>query len=254
VEPSTSVGAVKVAAVTTFSQEGYQVYGKRFIDSFIEFWPEAVQLNVFYEGEKPTDANPNCVWHSLDADPDRKRFMERHPDEDPKDYRKCPTRFCHKVFAVTSESVTDAQYVMWIDADCETFRKVTEADIEAVCPERGRLGSFLGRPYHRHTETGFWCVDRNACGDDFLDEFRRMYTSGELLLMREWHDCMAFDFVVRKFERAGYRFQNLAKGARGLDVFEQSPLKGFIRHNKGPVAKRDVYGGVANDIAIGEVA
>ncbi len=253
-ESPTSVGTMSVAAVTTFSREGYQVYGKRFINSFVEFWPESVGLNVFYEGEKPADANPKCIWHPLDADPDRKAFMEQYQDIDPKDYRKCPVRFCHKVFAVTSDRVTDAQYRMWIDADCETFHKVGPANIAAVCPDAGRLGSFLGRPYHRHTETGFWAVDREASGDEFLDDLRRMYTSGELFNLRELHDCMAFDTVLRRFEKAGYRFRNLCKGARGLDVFEQSPLKEFIRHNKGPGAKMEVYGNVASEISIGEVA
>ncbi len=89
------------AVVTTFSPEGYEVYGRRFIDTFVKYWPSDVLLHVFYEGEKPADASNAVQWHALYLDKDRAKFMAEHKDEKPGDYRKCPVRFSHKVFAVT---------------------------------------------------------------------------------------------------------------------------------------------------------
>lgn len=229
------------SVVTTFSQRGYEVYGRRMIKSFARHWPEDVPLHVYFEGERPSDASERAVWHSLDDDVDRARFMREHRDDDPKDYRKRPVQYSHKVWAVTA-CPRDADNLIWLDADCETFADVTHDMLKGVCADPGQVGSFLGRPYHRHSETGFWSVRFNNCGDDFLDELRRVYTSGDLFNLSELHDCMAFDFVRRRFERAGHRFKNLCPDARGLGVFEQSRLKDFIRHNKGPDAKQKAYG------------
>lgn len=226
--------------VTTFSPKGYEVYGKRMIETFAEFWPADVPLYVFYEGEKPSDANERAIWRSLDEDKDRARFMSEHTDTEPKDYRKCAVKFSHKVWAMTAAPREET--LAWLDGDCETFAPVTHDMIRAVSADPGQVGSFLARPYHRHTETGFWSVRMNNEGGHFLDEMRRVYTSGDIFALPEWHDCMAFDHVRRKFERAGHRFKNLCPGAQGLGVFEQSRLKDFIRHNKGPEAKFRVYG------------
>lgn len=230
---------MKYAVVTSFSPRGYEVYGRKFIDSFSRFW--AYPLYVYYEGEKPLDACERAIWKSLDEDVDRQKFMTKHKDTDLRDYRKCAVRYSHKVFAMTG-APRDHENLIWIDADCETFAPVTDEMIKGVCADPGQVGSFLARPYHRHTETGFWSVRMNNCGADFLDELRRAYTSGEIFNLSEWHDCMAFDFVRRKFERAGHRFKNLCPTAQGLDVFSHSRLKDFIKHNKGPDAKLRVYG------------
>jgi hypothetical protein len=40
-----------VAVVTTFSPRGYEVYGRRFIETFAKYWPDGpVRLFVYYEG------------------------------------------------------------------------------------------------------------------------------------------------------------------------------------------------------------
>jgi len=50
---------------------GYEVYGREFIETFLAFWPADVQLYVYYEGDKPADANDMVKWLPLDADQDR---------------------------------------------------------------------------------------------------------------------------------------------------------------------------------------
>jgi hypothetical protein len=235
------VGGMSYAVVTTFSPRGYEVYGRRMIDTFAKYWPEDIPLYVYYEGSIPGDASPRAVWRCLDDDKDRKVFMSKYRDGDPRDYRTCVVRYSHKVWAMTS-CPRDADNLLFLDADCETFTPVTDRMLKGVVPDPGQVCAFLDRPYHRHSETGFLSFRMGNCGGDFLDEFRRMYTSGDIFNLNELHDCMAFDFVRRKFQRAGHTFKNLCPTANGLSVFEKSELKHFIRHNKGPVAKLEVYG------------
>jgi hypothetical protein len=230
------------AVVTTFSPRGYEVYGRRMIETFAAFWPADVPLHVYYEGSVPVDASPRAQWRCLDDDKDRARFMAEHKGKDnDKDYRKAPVRFCHKVYALTS-APRDTDNLIFLDADCDTFAPVSHDQIEACCADPGQAGSYLGRPYSRHSETGFLSFRKNNCGYDFLDEFRRFYNDGGPLDLPEQHDSMAFDVLRRRFERLGHRFKNICQHATGLTVFPQSPLKDFISHHKGAVRKERAYG------------
>lgn len=231
---------MKIAVVTTFSPKGFDVYGTQFISSFQKHWPSDVQLFVFYETGTPMQAE-GAIWRCLDLDDDRRQFMARHKDPDVHDYRKWPVRYCHKVFAMTAVPRL-YDHIIWLDADTVTHTDVTAQMLTDVLALPGQAGSYLGRPYYSHTETGFLSFNLLACGGDALDEMRRMYTSDEMMNLPELHDCMVFDYVRRKMERAGYRFRNICPNARGLDVFEHSPLKNFIRHNKGPNRKEKAYG------------
>ncbi len=230
------------AVVTTFSPKGYEVYGRRFIETFEGFWPKDIPLYVYYEGEQPPpDASGRATWLSLDADKDRQRFMSDHKDTDPGDYRKCPVRFCHKVFAM-SGAPRNVDHLIFLDADCESFAPVTKGQLVKACADDGQVGSYLARPYSRHSETGFLSFRMNAGGDNFLDELRSFYLSGELFKLPELHDSMAFDCLRKRFERGGFRFKNACPDANRLTVFPQSYLKDFIKHNKGAHRKELAYG------------
>lgn len=231
-----------ITLITTFSPKGYAVYGRRMIGSVANYWPQDVRFLVYHEGEKPEDAHPRAEWVSLDDDKDRAAFMASHKDveQTPGDYRFRVVRYSHKVWAITG--APRSRYMIWLDADSETLNPVTHDYLRKLLPSPAKVAAYLGRPYHKHSETGFISFDTHAGGSEFLDELRKLYISGAVKTLPEWHDCMAFDFVRRKFERAGYRFDNLCPDAIGLSVFEQSPLDKIVKHNKGPERKEIAYG------------
>lgn len=231
---------MKLSVVTTFSPKGYEVYGRKMVESFADFWPTNVPLYAYYEGEKPMDAHDRATWVSLDADTDRTAFLKKYQDkgDDPFDYRFRVARYSHKIWAYTSAPYDE--FLIWLDADTETVNLVLRDVLEKVLPQPGKIASYLGRPYHVHTETGFIGFGPEA--KMFLGEIRRMYTSGDVVKLPQWHDCMVFDDVRRRYERVGLRFRNICPEAYGLNVFEQSPLSTIIRHNKGPDRKEREYG------------
>jgi hypothetical protein len=229
-----------LAIVTTFSPKGYEVYGRRFLETLGKHWPAPVY--AFHEGERPADAATWVWWNSLDADKDRAAFMASHSDVGfEHDYRKRAVQYSHKVWAM-SAAPRQTDHLIWIDADCEVVADVAPEHVAALCGDASQAGSFLARPYHRHTETGFLTFNLKTCGGAVLDAMRDMYVSGDVFKLPEWHDCMVFDAVRKRFERQGERWKNLCPNARGLSVFPQSPLKDLIRHNKGPDAKERIYG------------
>ncbi len=239
-----------MAVVTTFSPKGYEVYGRKMIESFAKYWPEALPFYVFHEGKKPKDASERAIWKSLDEDKTRTAFFEsyKHKRDDPSDYRFRAKCYSNKVFAQAATPRGD--YIIWLDGDTVTENTVTPRDIERLLPPGDKIAAYLARPYFRHTETGFIAFNHTPDAGRFLDEMRDTYVSGLVYDLPEQHDCAVFDFSRIRFERAGHRFHNLCPNAIGLHVFEQSPLAHIIRHNKGPVRQRRAYGEVAIHEAI----
>ena len=237
------------AVVTTFSPLGYEVYGRRMLESFARYWPEDIEIYVYYEGTRPHDAHPRAQWRSLDNDKDRAAFMAAHKDH-PTSYRLQPVKFSHKVFAVTS-APRDTDWLIWLDGDIETIAPVTHDFLESVTPE-GVLASYLGRKWWNHTETGFVAYRLNEMGKSFLDDLRRMYRTGRILQLEEKHDCAAFDELRERYEKIGYKFNDLGKDYRppkitleSLNVMEHSVLAPYLWHNKGNARKLHAYGAVA---------
>lgn len=236
---------MSVAVVTTFSPRGYEVYGRRMIESFAKFWPADVKLYVYYEGRRrPDDASERAEWVSLSLDLDRKKFMTKYADH-PVDYRRQPVKFSHKVFAVTA-APRNTDWLIWLDGDVETTAPVTHDFLQRLLPDDA-IAVYLGRSWWLHTECGFVAYNLNVGGRTFLRDLREMYTSGEVTRLPQQHDCWAFDLVRQRLEAAGGMFRDLGMmhHGPGLDVMPHTPLGTLMTHYKGPKAKLAAYGAVA---------
>jgi hypothetical protein len=117
-----------ITLVTTFSKQGHELYGARWISSFLEHWPREVMAEIHYEGDGPPepyspDEHDRILWIPLDHDEERARFLRDYsgPEHnDPRDFNGMAVRFCHKVFAVTNPWQSFLQgsgWRCWVDAD-----------------------------------------------------------------------------------------------------------------------------------------
>lgn len=243
------------AVVTSFSPKGYEVYGRRFVDSFLRFWPADIKLWVGYEGVKPDIENVRVEMFDILKDKDHQDFVKRHENNLSahgvfskkgklvRDYRWDAVKFCHKVFTYTSLTIASDQLI-WIDADVETFAPVTEEWLERAAPE-GFTASYLGRSDWHHSELG-WCAwSKRYRGNEFLARMRELYVTDEIFKLDETHDSFVWDHVRRELEDKGYLFFNLSQGVKGMDVWPQTVLGQVMAHRKGPIAKIKAYGEAA---------
>lgn len=226
-----------IAVVTSFSPQGYELYGQRMLAAFEKFWPQDVKLYVYYEGEKPADATDRATWLSLDEDQDRAAFMTAHKDH-PTDYNRQPVKFSHKVFAITG-APRDTDWLIWLDGDVDTVAPVTHEFLNSILPD-DVIAVYLGRDWWRHSETGFVAYRLNAPGDNFLNSMRSIYTSGTIAELihkgeSQHHDCAAFDAIRELWEEDGFKFHDLGTSHKGpsLDVMAHSPLAKVMYHHKG---------------------
>ena len=222
---------MKYEFLTTFSRDGYEKYGRAFLDSYLKHC--RLPIHVFCEGAYPEKlaAHSQIILYDLDGDVDRKKFLSRNKDVDRKDYRLQLCRFSHKVFALSSSSVlgnTEADWLIWIDADMEIFADIDEDFLARVCPE-GFDGAYLGRKDWDHSECGFVSYNLKLGGIDFIRKLRKIYVEDEWKKYPQWHDSFLFDRVR---EQTGWWY-NLSEGVPGRDVFEHTILGTKMKHLKG---------------------
>jgi len=238
---------------TSFNPHQYEVYGKRFVESYKRFVDKP--LHVFHEGGFSA---PGVECHDLREDADLQAFLK---EWGPKpyanglikgsiNYRYQAVKFAKKVFAYTKHpKLTADDWWVWIDADVEFHAPVTDQWWARACPG-GFLGSYIGRRKWSHPECGFMGFSMRYHGAEVLKQIRDIYTSGLLFGLPEWHDSYVFGVVQRSWDLKGRsQFFDLARDVEEKgDVPHPWPdtvLGEVCQHNKGPVAKREMYGEVA---------
>jgi len=251
----------RFAVVSTCHAQGYEDYGRTMVESYLQHWPVDVPLLLYHEGFEPPSAPGRIDADDLArACPDLVAFKARHADNPRAHgkitpwqrlqvfglsvplpfrsrrarYRWDAVRFAHKSYALFAAARrTDADVLIWIDADTLFFADVDQAELERLAPPDSVVAC-LRRP--SHTECGF--VAYNLRHDDqaqLLDEFEAMYSSDLLFAEAEYHDSYLFDVVRERAEARGAHVHDIAEGAgwRASHVLVNSRLGGFMDHMKG---------------------
>ena len=156
----------RFAVVTTCHAAGYETYGRTMIETFLAHWPAEVALLLYHEGFEPPTAPGRIEAHDLMAScPELVDFKRRHADnprangQRPRwrrvrlgplamtlplprrrpSYRWDAVRFAHKCYALFDAARrTDADVLIWIDADTRFFADVSLAELAVLAPVHER--------------------------------------------------------------------------------------------------------------------
>jgi len=221
-------------AVTTFGPEGYELYGRKCLQTLDQYFPGRV---IAYYEEKPTDAPERVELRDFFEIPNASRFLERIKSvanadgQTPSgfDFRFNANIYCRKVF-VQDAVFDESDLVFWIDGDSVILKPIPETFFKGLLA--GVPFCYLGRSgAEAYTETGF--LGFNTKHPDFA-KFRANYlpyfTTGRIFSqLKGWHDCIAFDHA-----RQGIRGNNLTPAGCGFNhVLLYSCLAKYIDHLKG---------------------
>lgn len=211
---------MNITVITTFHQEGYDLYGKRMIETFLKNWPQEVKLYVYAENCNVTETAPNLIVKDLhQSSPELVKFKETWKDvpkangdvsADPvrsrrkdsgKGFKWHAIRFAHKVYSIFScAKETDADILVWMDADTICHSPISIKSLEKMISSKKDL-CYLGRK-GKYSECGLYSMNLKSSQTwEFLKEFQRVYDEAEsgIFLMDEWHDSFVFDEVRKKF-------------------------------------------------------
>ena len=238
--------------ITTMNKSGYEKYGRKMIESWHQYWPHYMKLDVYCEGFDLDEQLPGIQQLDLLAlNPELVEFKNRHKDrpdqQNPQELAHGAVRFSHKSFAVIHACLNNPDtVVIWLDADTVTHSVVTSAFLESLLPE-GAYTSYLGRQ-NNYTECGFVMYDTSSqFNETFMMMWKSLYVSDELFKLPQWHDCMAYDAVRVHLEQTGLQSYNITPEGKNYDhVFINSPLGTVMDHLKGP--RKDTGKSSLNDL------
>ena len=132
--------------VTSFSKEGYEQYGKRFLETYLEFVGKP--LEVYTEGGFTPDIGHELItYRALEEAPGFPEYLQMasFPAAQGQiwgegyNYNFDTFKFCRKSFAQIDSAARDGGLLYWLDADIEF-----SADFEL--PEFDGFMCYLGRP------------------------------------------------------------------------------------------------------------
>jgi hypothetical protein len=258
----------KYAVVTTFHAKGYEQYAQKFIKTFIQMWPETVNLYVYTENCQISESAPNLVvrdlhsssqplvnfknkWRNVpkangDVSQDPVRSKRRDAG---KGFKWDAVRFAHKVYSIFHCAQNcDADILLWMDADMICHSPVSENILNSLIPVNADL-CYLGRE-GKFSECGLYSMKLQSENiKKFLKNFQGFYDDAEsgIFTLDEWHDSFVFD-AVRKLNSLSE-----VDWSKGLIKGEGHPLinsawGAYLDHLKG---KRKEYGkSLATDIVV----
>lgn len=231
--------------VTSFGRQGYKDYGRRFLQTFRQHWPKAVNLLIYHEGQ------PELGGYDVIQDVESCRlFLERHRDdpvvqglvrgeqhrwkrdcvEKGYNFRFDAYKFSRKIFAIEhAANLTGAGKLFWVDADVVTFDDIPLSFLDRMLPDTV-CTSHLGRATGYHSECGFvgYNLDHPS-GLDFIKSFADLYRDDQFFQLPEWHDSWVYDWIRKKKEVSSFNISTESSG----HVFVTSPLGRYMDHLKG---------------------
>ena len=237
--------ARSIAVITTFSDAGWEQYGKRFVETFVQYWPKNIKLKIYCDTIQP--GYPEVEWIKLNETcPDLVAFKDRHkhnenahglrPDGKKKSYLWDAVKFAHKSYCVSHEALNSTtDLIIWLDADVVTHSTVPFEFIESLLPQN-HYCAYLGRE-KIYPECGFVVYDtRSEYNKIFMQDWQTLYNTDTLFEEIEYHDSYLFWQLVKKHSANGMHTTNLSKGhphRPGVHVFINSPLGEYMDHLKG---------------------
>lgn len=240
----------KYVAVTSMNKEGYDLYGRRMLESVARYWSDKIDFYIWYhdwdmlsEPDLPgREGKDSMMFRNLNKVGDLLIFRERMAGHQPGNWRMDAVKFCHKVYALTetarhlvSDPTDDTDYqLLWLDADTLTTSAVDPAWFDDILQDTDI--SLLERPAADYAETSFMRFNlspRSPAAFEVLEDVRAAYDTLEVRGYREWHDGFIFQRVINLHKNHMLDVVNLSPEAKTLDAFHTSRLAERIQHFKG---------------------
>lgn len=237
---------MRYTVVTSFGPAGWELYGRDFVDTFKQYWPEPVNLICAWEGPSPrADLNG---FDLLETEPTRS-FLRRHRDNPAiagkapypnrpwgkkwKDYnfKFDAYKFARKVFALNAAArYTEDGKLYWLDGDVRTFAPVGLKLLDDVLPDSASI-SYLPRPDYTHSECGFMGFNLDHLETRaFLAAFENCYATDTFLEeMETWHDSFVFDRLIERYQPQVFHVKHTSRA----QPFDHSVLGQYMTHLKG---------------------
>lgn len=223
---------MKIGIVTTFSDKGYQEYGKYFVESCKKFLNSNITV-YFYVDNVDIESSPNFVVRKLEPSiSELTEFKNRNKHKIPGKFLYDAVRFSHKSYCIYHAAMnSDVDLLFWLDSDTEIYDKITEDYLKQFLPV-DCFTSYLGRP--DYSETGFLGFNlKHPSSKEFFELFKWYYDSDEIYKLKGQLDCHAYDAARVKLEQDNH-VKNYNLSPEGVTKHHFNHVfEGYMIHYKG---------------------
>jgi hypothetical protein len=225
--------------ITTFSKEGYSVYGKRWIDSVIKNWPTDTRVVIYTDFDLAAPAD-NFVIKQFDAEfPYHSKFKELVINTFTNDNKAIgighkTIKFSFKGFVICKELlIADGNYLIWLDGDAETINPVTIDTLRNIIED-----NFLACQQEKnfqHVESGVLFFDTaNILTTEFAKELENYYFNKKLFKLKKPYDGYVIADILKnkkyKYKDLNEQFKFQDKKSKKEDTFLHPLLKSHFVH------------------------
>lgn len=218
---------------TTFDPKDYSLYGKKFIETFLEYWPQDIKLYVYYEG-LPELKNDRVIWVDFHKECyEQIEFVKRGLSIKQDSFYRGAARFSHKAFTIIKhlESYID-RYNIWLDADSITVKNIPSDWLYSLKSDTSCVSVLMRNT--RAIESGFILTDNSHKEyTTLLSNYANIYRNDEIYKLPEWHDGYILTYVIKKF-KVPYFDLSPNNEYREVHPFSAGVLGEYLDHLKGP--------------------
>lgn len=225
--------------VTTFSKDGYDLYGHRMIQSWIKFWPSNYRLIVYTEDfdideqdERITVINLNLECQDLIEFKKQSYLIEQSLEDKKKIARIQKTvKWSHKVFAI-SHALNNCQtdFLLFLDGDTYTKTTIDKSLVSDLVENNLIAVHFENLAEGLHFETGLLAFNLNH---PQMQKFKQLYTSGykDLSIYDQKKTWDTF-WLVKLYQDYNLEIKDLSKKKKSA-VFGNPLIYNKIIHDVG---------------------
>ena len=241
-----------IEVLTTFHRAGWEQYGKKMVETFLQHWPEDIVIHLYCEDVETGIKHDRVVEHDIfKTCPPLKDFLAQHNNDHnngirngQRDFKFDAIKFCYKVFAQCHRiRNSKADTLLFVDADTVTFAPPPISELQKLLPD-DNFTAYIGRPNNKKlpfTETGFIMYNlKHPNTVNFAEVFEDLYTTGKIFDLEYQVDCFTYDTARRITEQTHGAMSNDITGPGGLGKrhpFVNTILGTFMDHLKGDARK-----------------
>lgn len=223
--------------ITTFSQDGYELYGKRMIDTWLKYWPDNYRLVVYTEGYNLKQKNSklsaidiNVVCPDLQTFKDNSEKLLLQKNKKHNNRIKKTVKWCHKVYAMSHAIKNNTGYLIFLDGDTRTIKPVVNNLAKELVKNYLFAVHFEHLKQGLHFETGLVVFNLDHDNATWLaDKLVDVYNSLDIYNMNKTWDGFLFAELYKNYKLP---VKDLSEGKPG--VFVHPLVKGYIVHDVGP--------------------
>jgi hypothetical protein len=216
--------------VTSFSKGGYQLYGKKFIESLIAHWD--IPLTVYYETEESDfPQRDNITYRFLGEVPHVQEYCSRAKVRATAglSWEWNLSKFCRKAFVQAHEM--DEGNFYWIDADV-IIDSAPTVDLAAIM--RNKDIAYMKR------DNCWPCTSLVGFGENLAtikDAYLDLYLSDRVFLLDQWQDAHVFGVFAENYPTTDL-CEHIPLKEKGFASNVFNLVLPFAHHNKGKLKNK----------------